>query len=533
MAWGCGIRSVLFFLLLLHSSISFSQSGKSAKPSAVEKYRNKMQSDPTNGAVWALCLGAAEARTTHTKAEFAFYAKRVVSSIKALMDDPAKCPCADVLGLYWKTEEEPANEDKFVPEKEETKPVVTKSTKTTKSPNTKTTTAKDQPVKSPPVAVSKPSSTGINAKFRFHPYTSSHDVGVKIAALPDFIAGTSVLVHSEFRSTNQGVYVVFIPDPMRGAMTTKIHKHFAGDWYKSTQKALVKSMWPVNSLNEKGENMNYTWTGLPQSDLSKEELLRRAKRGEYIPEDFVKRPTLDRYSNNIPAGPYKDPPANLLKITRDRGEKTSALWALGNSAGLDGNMDMANVMDTWLYREDGVKNKEQGDKFTAMNIAKYVSEEEEVFLEASVRPEDTHVWIGSGNTLVKASPDGNSFTLKTFTVDAAISKIRVTNDYVWVLAGQTIYRVDRENNLTKYYTINSGSPSFAADDNNLYTNDGFIIYGSNIRPLLGTGPSGNSVTAYKEMKNALPGLQLEVAPGNSVLYGLDIATGRLYYFDIR
>ncbi|UKJ08764.1 hypothetical protein [Solitalea lacus] len=62
-------------------------------------YKDQMRIDSKDAQSWAFCAAAAYARATYSKEDFEKYAKSARDSVKLILINKEKCPCADVIPL--------------------------------------------------------------------------------------------------------------------------------------------------------------------------------------------------------------------------------------------------------------------------------------------------------------------------------------------------------------------------------------------------------------------------------------------------
>jgi hypothetical protein len=377
-----------------------------------------------------------------------------------------------------------------------------------------------------------------NATHRTPGGTTQNNVGKQVAVYEDNIPGYSLadgdaFLVNQFRGTYKGVYLAFIKQNINvnniSAMKIETHvlKHFGerGTWRKSKQKAALLGFYPQSSINEKQPDIDYTWIGKPNPYDTHNE----------IPSNyFTETTSFADYSNHAPYFAMRDPTLVAFKITGDKGTHTYAKWLIGTPLDAD---PMSSMFSYYLYTKRNEHNSSRGgDTYDSTDITQYIDDPSSVCFEGSVRPGDVHAWIGAGNKLIKATATGTSpHQLGTpYTLNGNITKIRVRENYTWILAGNSLYRVDNNGKLELF--LQTQATYFAADNGYVYTNDGYktSISTKKRELLLGDRPSTTSSTAtYNTLKQQMLSMDMEVAEGDNRLFFVDISSGKLYWISTR
>ena len=347
-------------------------------------------------------------------------------------------------------------------------------------------------------------------------------------------SGNDAFLVTEFRGTYRGVYLAYIKQDINmnniSAMKVETHvlKHYGekGAWRKSKQKAALLGFYPQSSVNERQADIDYTWIGKPNP---------YDKHTEIPSNYFTETTSLADYSNHAPYFAKKDPTLVAFKITGDKGSHSYATWLIGTP--LEAADPTASLGTYYLYSQTNAYNRSQGgETYYSTDITQYIDDPMSVCFEGSVRPGDVHAWIGAGDKLIKATATGTSpHELGTpYMLNGRISKIRVRENYTWVLAGTSLYRVDNYGKLELF--LNTNATSFAADKDYVYTNDGLKTSISNKKsePLLGDKAAATSnKSAYNDLKQGMQSMDMEVAEGDNRLFFVDIASGKLYWISTR
>jgi hypothetical protein len=297
---------------------------------------------------------------------------------------------------------------------------------------------------------------------------------ISAQAVPDYIPGKSLPTTNEFlQGSPNGIYLAFVEDPSveitpdnyaEISIVTNIYKLEGGQWIKSTINRPLVSFCPANGQSEKSREMSYYWCG----PMTVKEGIENVQSDS--PEIAFKYGIYNK-NNSLPSLDFK-PPSILFNFITDHAEYPS-FWAIGTPSLDSGLLDTTSAT---LYISNDRATKSDNYLFNNFGISSYFPDMENILMASPNDKNDKFVWIGGGKKVVKATTDGklSVIDLEKIKATGTITKMRCKNNVLWVLCGNSIYKI-ANGNVSKFYVMSSSTPSFAVDNTYIFANDGYKI----------------------------------------------------------
>jgi hypothetical protein len=340
-------------------------------------------------------------------------------------------------------------------------------------------------------------------------------VDINTIDIPEFIPGESLLTTDLFIGTYNSVYLAFMSplDVNSFSVTTYVYKLNGTTSEKSTHERPLLSYFPATGENEKNEELSYYWHG----PSSVKEAMENAQ--DIDPTAVVAKYGMYNKNNGLPSFEWSSP-SLFMKLVSDKSEHP-AIWAIGPPP-FDSE-DALDVSSTFLYVYKNAYDGKGEPLYDKFNISDILPEDEEVYMMPSEKKDDPVVWIGAGKIVIKAFTNGERQTtdLSKLGATGSISKIRCKKDAVWILCGKDLFKIENEM-LSKFCTINAPVPSFAVDNNYVFTNDGNKIS----LPFNTT----TSLRGLGSLQSTLGTCSIECTtnPTERFLFALSVSDGKVY-----
>jgi hypothetical protein len=353
--------------------------------------------------------------------------------------------------------------------------------------------------------------------------------------IPDFNSQNTGIFPDCFIGSQTGVYIAFTRIPLSNPLnsTSHIHKLNGTSWITSTHERVMKDFSPSTRSNENPEELSYYWVGT----LTMKENMANVSSHNGVSASVYGH---ESKNNGNPSFKYYNAPSGFLKIITDKSPNPK-IWALAPKPDMNSSLDLSNLykMDIQLYYSSGVADA-KGYKFDFIDLGHISDNVTFLYMAVSDLNTQNHVWIAVDQKVIRATDeklgsktkDPIITDLSKYGASGSISKIRCKNGVLWVLCGNDLFKIVKDE-VQKFYTINSSLPSFAVDDNYIYTNDGAKISLSfkNVEPLMGdTYQFETNKTTYTHLKNILSGCLIEtsLSPVGAYVYALSVVDGKVF-----